>query len=118
VDQADVGWRVASQFEFLQWDLRPEVLSQNRLLRSRNSVKTATGPAMPKFAWILGLSARRNGLVAKARGKRLREAGAAALRKHLDAQPGKILRVLTERGGIGHAEDFTWVRVGDVPPAQ
>src|SRR5262245_47247074 len=84
-------------------DLRPEVLSQNRLLRSRNSVKTATGPApaMPKFAWILGLSARRNALVAKARGKRLREAGAAALRKHLDAQPGKILRVLTERGGIG-----------------
>lgn len=70
-------------------DLRPEVLSQNRLLRSRNSVKTATGPApaMPKFAWILGLSARRNGLVAKARAKRLREAGAAALRKHLDAQP-------------------------------
>jgi threonylcarbamoyladenosine tRNA methylthiotransferase MtaB len=56
--------------------------------------------------------------IAKARAKRLREAGAAALRKHLDAQTGKVLRVLTERGGIGRTEDFTRVRIGDVPPSQ
>jgi threonylcarbamoyladenosine tRNA methylthiotransferase MtaB len=54
--------------------------------------------------------------IVKERAKRLREAGAAALRKHLDAQTGKVLRVLTERGGIGHTEDFTRVRIGDVPP--
>jgi threonylcarbamoyladenosine tRNA methylthiotransferase MtaB len=28
------------------------------------------------------------------------------------------LRVLTERGGIGRAEDFTRVKVGHIPPAQ
>jgi threonylcarbamoyladenosine tRNA methylthiotransferase MtaB len=56
--------------------------------------------------------------IVKERAKRLREAGAAALRKHLDAQTGKILRVLTERGGVGHAEDFTRVRVGNVPLSQ
>ena len=56
--------------------------------------------------------------VIKARAKRLREAGAAALRKHLDAQTGRHLRVLTERGGTGHAEDFTRVRTPGVPPGQ
>jgi threonylcarbamoyladenosine tRNA methylthiotransferase MtaB len=54
----------------------------------------------------------------KARAKRLREAGAAALRKHLDAQTGKHLRVLTERGGTGHTEDFTRVRTPGAPPGQ
>ncbi len=56
--------------------------------------------------------------IIRARAKRLREAGDVALRAHLDAQTGKVLRVLTERGGIAHAEDFTMVKVGDVPPAQ
>jgi threonylcarbamoyladenosine tRNA methylthiotransferase MtaB len=56
--------------------------------------------------------------IVKARAKRLREAGAAALRKHLDAQTGKVLRVLTERGGTGRTEDFTRVRIGDAPPSQ
>ena len=56
--------------------------------------------------------------IVKARAKRLREAGAAALRKHLDAQTGKVLRVLTERGGTGRAEDFTRVKIGDVAPSQ
>jgi threonylcarbamoyladenosine tRNA methylthiotransferase MtaB len=56
--------------------------------------------------------------IVKARGKRLREAGAAALRKHLAAQTGKTLRVLTERGGIGRTEDFSRVKVGDLPPSQ
>ena len=56
--------------------------------------------------------------IVKARAKRLREAGAAALRKHLDAQTGKVLRVLTERGGTGRTEDFSRVKIGDVPPSQ
>lgn len=56
--------------------------------------------------------------IVKERAKRLREAGAAALRKHLDAQTGKVLRVLTEDCGAGHAGDFTRVRVGDIPPSQ
>jgi threonylcarbamoyladenosine tRNA methylthiotransferase MtaB len=56
--------------------------------------------------------------IVKARAKRLREAGAAALRKHLDAQTGKVLRVLTERGGTGRTEDFTRVKIGDVAPSQ
>ncbi|HEV7911964.1 MAG TPA: tRNA (N(6)-L-threonylcarbamoyladenosine(37)-C(2))-methylthiotransferase MtaB [Methylocella sp.] len=56
--------------------------------------------------------------IVKARAKRLREAGAAALRKHLDAQTGKTVRVLTERGGIGRTEDFSRVKIGDVPPSQ
>ncbi|MGQ0445309.1 MAG: tRNA (N(6)-L-threonylcarbamoyladenosine(37)-C(2))-methylthiotransferase MtaB [Beijerinckiaceae bacterium] len=56
--------------------------------------------------------------IVKARARRLREAGAAALRAHLARQTGKTLRVLTERGGTGLTEDFTRVRVGDVPPSQ
>jgi threonylcarbamoyladenosine tRNA methylthiotransferase MtaB len=54
----------------------------------------------------------------KARAKRLREVGAAALRAHLTAQTGKTLRVLMERGGTGRTEDFSRVKVVDVPPSQ
>jgi threonylcarbamoyladenosine tRNA methylthiotransferase MtaB len=56
--------------------------------------------------------------IVKARAKRLREAGDAALRAHLAAQTGKPLRVLTERGGIGRTEDSSRVKIGDVPPSQ
>ena len=56
--------------------------------------------------------------IIRARAKRLREAGEAALREHLDAQTGKFFRLLTERGGIGRTEDFTRVRVGDVPSSR
>jgi threonylcarbamoyladenosine tRNA methylthiotransferase MtaB len=56
--------------------------------------------------------------IVRARARRLREAGAAALRAHLAAQTGKVLRVLTERGGTGRTEDFSRVRIGDVPPSQ
>ena len=56
--------------------------------------------------------------IVKARAKRLREAGAAALRAHLAAQTGKTLPVLTERGGTGRTEDFSRVKVGDIPPSQ
>ncbi len=56
--------------------------------------------------------------IAKARAIRLREAAAMALRKHLDAQTGRRLRVLTERGGAGHTEDFTRVKTPGVPPGR
>jgi threonylcarbamoyladenosine tRNA methylthiotransferase MtaB len=56
--------------------------------------------------------------IIKARAKCLRETGAAALRKQLDAQTGKHVRVLTERGGTGHTEDFTRVKTPGVPPGQ
>jgi threonylcarbamoyladenosine tRNA methylthiotransferase MtaB len=56
--------------------------------------------------------------ILKARARRLREAGAAALRKHLDGQTGKTLPVSTERGGIGRTEDFTRVKIGELPPSQ
>ena len=63
-------------------------------------------------------AARRAGGIIKARAKRLREAGDAALRAHLAAQTGKTFPVLTERGGTGRTEDFTRVQSGDVPPSQ
>ena len=53
--------------------------------------------------------------VIAARAKHLRRTGEAALKRHLDAQIGKSLTLLTERGGIARAEDFTKVRVGDMP---
>ena len=56
--------------------------------------------------------------IVKARAKRLREAGDAALRKHLEAQTGKVFRILTERGGTGRTEDFSRVNIGDHPPSQ
>jgi threonylcarbamoyladenosine tRNA methylthiotransferase MtaB len=49
--------------------------------------------------------------VAKARAQTLREIGAARLRAHLDAQTGRTITILTERGGAGRAEDFTPVAV-------
>ena len=54
--------------------------------------------------------------IIKERAARLREAGSARLAAHFRAQAGKTLRVLTERGGIGRAEDFTPVRVGAMEP--
>jgi threonylcarbamoyladenosine tRNA methylthiotransferase MtaB len=56
--------------------------------------------------------------VVAARAKRLRAAGDTALGHHLAAQVGKTLTLLTERGGMARAEDFTKVRVGDVPAGQ
>jgi threonylcarbamoyladenosine tRNA methylthiotransferase MtaB len=49
--------------------------------------------------------------VIRARATRLREAGAGALRRHLDAQVGRRLTVLAERGGVGRSVDFTAVRL-------
>lgn len=52
------------------------------------------------------------------RAQRLRAAGETALAAHLAAKVGKVIRVLTERGGIGHAEDFSAVRVGPGEPSR
>ena len=49
--------------------------------------------------------------VVKERARRLRERGGAALRAHLDAQVGARCLVLTERGGVGHTEQFTPVKL-------
>ena len=54
--------------------------------------------------------------LAKERARRLREAGDAALRRHLRGQIGRRLSVLAERGGIGRAADFTPVAVGQAAP--
>ncbi len=56
--------------------------------------------------------------IIKERAARLREAGAARLTGHLRAQAGKTLRVLTERGGMGRAEDFTAVRTDGMGPGE
>jgi threonylcarbamoyladenosine tRNA methylthiotransferase MtaB len=54
----------------------------------------------------------------KERAARLREAGEGALARHLAAQCGKTLRVLTERGGLGRAPDFTPVRTPNLPAGE
>ncbi|MCI4677531.1 tRNA (N(6)-L-threonylcarbamoyladenosine(37)-C(2))-methylthiotransferase MtaB [Rhodoblastus acidophilus] len=54
----------------------------------------------------------------KARAARLREAGEQALARHLAAQAGRSLRILTERGFMGRAEDFTPVRTAGFAPGQ
>jgi threonylcarbamoyladenosine tRNA methylthiotransferase MtaB len=51
----------------------------------------------------------------RARAARLRAAGADALWQHLDAQVGRRLTVLAERGGTGRSADFTAVRLSDAP---
>jgi threonylcarbamoyladenosine tRNA methylthiotransferase MtaB len=48
--------------------------------------------------------------IAKDRARRLREAGAAALRRHLDREVGARRLVLTETGDGGRSEHFTPVR--------
>ncbi|MFE1600130.1 tRNA (N(6)-L-threonylcarbamoyladenosine(37)-C(2))-methylthiotransferase MtaB [Methylobacterium sp. ID0610] len=51
------------------------------------------------------------GAVIRARAARLREAGAASLARRLDAEVGRVRRVLAERGGIGRTEGFLPVRL-------
>jgi threonylcarbamoyladenosine tRNA methylthiotransferase MtaB len=48
--------------------------------------------------------------VAKDRARRLREAGAAALARHLDGEVGRRRRVLTETADTGRTEHFMAVR--------
>ncbi len=52
-----------------------------------------------------------DGAIVKARAKRLREKGDAALRRHLDGEVGRQRRVLTEAGGVGRTEQFTQVKL-------
>jgi threonylcarbamoyladenosine tRNA methylthiotransferase MtaB len=49
--------------------------------------------------------------VVKERGRRLREKGAAALRRHLDDEVGRRRRVLVEAAAFGRTEQFTPVRL-------
>jgi threonylcarbamoyladenosine tRNA methylthiotransferase MtaB len=50
--------------------------------------------------------------VVKARARRLREKGEAALRRHLEAQVGARRQVLIESDELGRTEHFTRVRLG------
>ncbi len=52
--------------------------------------------------------------VAKERASRLRARGLEALHAHLDHQIGRKLEVLSERGGVSRARDFTLVKTPDV----
>ncbi|KAF0230654.1 MAG: MiaB-like tRNA modifying [Beijerinckiaceae bacterium] len=54
------------------------------------------------------------GDVIKARAARLREAGRLALARHLDGWVGQEADILTERGQIGHLDDFTTVRFSEI----
>jgi threonylcarbamoyladenosine tRNA methylthiotransferase MtaB len=57
-----------------------------------------------------------SGGIVKERAARLRAAGEAALLRHLEAQRGRRLSVLTERGGLGRAADFTPMRTPGAAP--
>jgi threonylcarbamoyladenosine tRNA methylthiotransferase MtaB len=57
--------------------------------------------------------------IVKERARRLRECGAVALRKRLDAEIGATRRVLTELHGIGRTEQFIQVKLpGAFEPGQ
>jgi threonylcarbamoyladenosine tRNA methylthiotransferase MtaB len=58
------------------------------------------------------------GPLIKARAKAVREKGEAALRTHLEAQVGRAISVLTERGGTGRAQDFTPVATPGRPAGE
>lgn len=60
-----------------------------------------------------------SGEVVSERAARLRAAASAAQQRHLAERIGRPLRVLTERGNTGRAEDFTLVRFArDVAPGK
>jgi threonylcarbamoyladenosine tRNA methylthiotransferase MtaB len=59
------------------------------------------------------------GDVVRDRARRLRQAGAARLSAHLAARVGRPIEVLTERGGMARAADFTPIRLhSNLPPGQ
>ncbi len=55
--------------------------------------------------------------VVKDRARRLREAGEAALVRHLGAQVGRTLLALVEKDGLARAEDFTEIAFTGAAPA-
>jgi threonylcarbamoyladenosine tRNA methylthiotransferase MtaB len=56
------------------------------------------------------------GPVIKDRARRLREAGDAALQRHLQRQLGRVLNGLVERDGFARADDFTEITFAGVAP--
>jgi threonylcarbamoyladenosine tRNA methylthiotransferase MtaB len=56
------------------------------------------------------------GPVIKDRARRLREAGDAALQRHLQRQVGRVLNGLVERDGFARADDFTEISFAGVAP--
>jgi len=53
----------------------------------------------------------------KARAARLREKGVSTLSRHLARQTGRVVAVLTERDGVGRAEDFSEIAIaGGIAP--
>ena len=52
----------------------------------------------------------------KARAARLRILGEQTLTRHLDAEVGRVRRVLSERGGRGRTEQFSVFRFAEPPP--
>ncbi len=57
--------------------------------------------------------------VIRERARLLRERGSARLAAHLDARVGRPMEVLTERGGMARAADFTPMRLhSDLPPGR
>jgi threonylcarbamoyladenosine tRNA methylthiotransferase MtaB len=57
--------------------------------------------------------------IARDRAARLRALGERRLGSHLDRQVGRRLALLTERGGVGRAADFTLVKLpAELPPGQ
>ncbi|MFQ6551041.1 tRNA (N(6)-L-threonylcarbamoyladenosine(37)-C(2))-methylthiotransferase MtaB [Aestuariibius insulae] len=57
-----------------------------------------------------------NGAAIKARAARLREAGSAAARRHLEAQVGRSHRILMEAPRMGRTEQFAEVALGTDQP--
>jgi threonylcarbamoyladenosine tRNA methylthiotransferase MtaB len=58
------------------------------------------------------------GAIVKLRAAMLRERGDEALSRHLQARVGRRLRILSERGGLGRADDFTPVKTPGLAPGQ
>lgn len=56
------------------------------------------------------------GPVIKDRARRLREAGDAALQRHLQRQVGRVLNGLVERDGFARADDFTEITFAGTAP--
>jgi threonylcarbamoyladenosine tRNA methylthiotransferase MtaB len=56
------------------------------------------------------------GPVIKDRARRLREAGDAALQRHLERQVGRVLNGLVERDGFARADDFTEIAFTGAAP--
>ncbi|HEX5776621.1 MAG TPA: tRNA (N(6)-L-threonylcarbamoyladenosine(37)-C(2))-methylthiotransferase MtaB, partial [Caulobacteraceae bacterium] len=52
----------------------------------------------------------------KDRARRLREAGEAALVRHLDGQVGRTLAGLVEKDGVARADDFTEIAFESAAP--